>query len=140
MLWCKSIFVGTSPFAARWICMFSRSTYIFSRRTCTVSHSASCNEVVGGGGGGREGYKRICSCSLARCPKPGCQAFAQMLASDDFRLALSLVLLLRFAGVSHLLRHHRVLTPFLAMCAWNLDSLFDLLTQSRDPFFSSRFL
>ena len=52
-----------------------------------------------------------------------------MYLSEDARLALGLVLILRCAGSSPLFCCHPILDPFFAVC---LDSLFDVVTQTPD--------
>ena len=56
-----------------------------------------------------------------------------MYLSEDARLALGLVLILRCAGSSPLFRCHPILDPFFAVCPEYLDSLFDVVTQTPDP-------
>ena len=78
---------------------------------------------VWGGGGGISDPQRSCLSSV----------LVQMYLSEDARLALGLVLIVRCAGASPLFRCHPILDPVFAVCPEYLDSLFDVVTQTPDP-------
>ena len=97
----------------------------------TVALSVSLLGVggVGGGWGGGGGC-----CRSWGLHQRSLLVLAQMFLCEDARLALGLILVLRCAGCSHWLRGHSSLGPFFEVCPIYLDSLFDVVTQTADPF------
>ena len=93
----------------------------------TVASSVSLVGVGGVGGGGG-------CCRSWGLHQRSLLVLAQMFLCEDARLALGLILVLRCAGCSHWLRGHSSLGPFFEVCPIYLDSLFDVVTQTADPF------
>ena len=55
------------------------------------------------------------------------------MVSEDVRLALAFIILLRLAGISHCFSTHSVLGPFFTVWLPYLDFLLDVACQPADP-------